>query len=122
ALSPPVAPDEVGGDAEKPRAGIVVARVVLGPVAERDDESLRGEVVRKIGTDPPVQVSVDGQKMAMEEHAELARIAIRGSDDLGIRDGSQCLLLFCSSVVRSPPIGSSQGKCLPKGALLARFS
>jgi hypothetical protein len=74
---------------------------------EGDEECLRGELVRKIGADPPVQVAVDGQKVSMKEDAELVRIASRRRDDVRIRHGSQWLLLphsLLSEVLQTVPL------------------
>jgi hypothetical protein len=69
AFGPSVPAHEVGGDAEQPGTGVLSAPVVAVAAAERDDEGLRGKVLRQIEPDPPIQVPVDRYEMPLEDRA-----------------------------------------------------
>jgi len=89
AFGPTVSAHEVGGDAEQPRTGVLSTAVVAGAAAERDDEGLRGKVLRQIEPDPPIQVPVDRYEMPLEDRAEQPGIIVRRGDDLGVRRDPQ---------------------------------
>jgi hypothetical protein len=79
-----VASDQVGGDAIEPRTGVPARGVVAVPLAERDQERFRDQVVGVVGPDPTGQVPVDLARMPIEQRGESFGIITGLRDQTGV--------------------------------------
>jgi hypothetical protein len=80
----PVPGHQVGGDAEQPRPQAAASRVEPGSVAECHEEGLGGDLIGRLGVQPPGHIAVDIAEVPVIHGREQFRVSLEPGGELGI--------------------------------------